>query len=73
MPRISPFHTKDAPWSQAGVYHDSDQCLNGRTIPPENRIAGIGVYDPCLECAWWHAREADANVEAMAPSPPTAN
>jgi hypothetical protein len=70
MPRIPPFHTKDAPWSQAGVYHDNDQCLNGLAIPKENRIEGKGVYEPCVECGWWHAREAGTTLASMSPELP---
>jgi hypothetical protein len=70
MPRIRAFHTKDAPWSQAGVYHDNDQCLNGLAIPKESRLEGMGVYDPCLECGWWHSREAEVTLSLMPPQLP---
>ena len=55
------------PWSQAGVNHDNDQCLNGQAIPLEHRTEGIGVYDPSIKSKWWHTREVEQILASMPP------
>jgi hypothetical protein len=42
--RVNPFHTT-TPEEGAGdqdVYHDNNQCSDGKRIKPENRVSGTG-------------------------------
>lgn len=52
MARVSPYHTNspEYPPEHRNVYHDDDQCPNGKQIKPEHRISGTGNRDRCKHC-----------------------
>lgn len=52
MAKVDPFHTTtpEAAQGQRDVYHDNDQCSDGKRILPENRVYGTGGRPKCDEC-----------------------
>jgi hypothetical protein len=50
MTRVSPFHTKnEEDHRRSPVWHDNDQCAEGKKILPKDKEAGI-KGNKCLEC-----------------------
>lgn len=52
MAKISPFHTNSHEYQahHREVYHDIDNCPDGKRIKPEHRVEGTGGRKRCLEC-----------------------
>ncbi len=52
MAKVKPYHTEtpEYPPEHRRVYHDHDDCPNGRRIKPEHRQPGTGNKLRCLEC-----------------------
>jgi hypothetical protein len=51
MAKVPPYHTitEEKP-EQRDVYHDHDDCPDGRRIKPENRRSGTAGRPRCDEC-----------------------
>ena len=50
--KVNPFHTT-TPEDGAGhrnVYHDNNECSDGKRIKPEHRVSGEGGRPKCDEC-----------------------
>ena len=50
--KVNPFHTLNLE-EGAGhrdVYHDNNQCPDGKRILPENKVSGTGNRAKCDEC-----------------------
>ena len=52
MAKVPPYHTNSTeyPPSHREVYHDHDDCPDGRRIKPQHRLAGTGSKPRCKEC-----------------------
>lgn len=53
MSKVQPYHTDTPEGGQVGhrdVYHDHDNCSEGRRIKPKNRRPGTGGRPRCDEC-----------------------
>ena len=52
MARVSPYHTDspEYPPSHRNVYHDDDQCPNGKQIQLKHRKSGEGNRPRCEHC-----------------------
>jgi hypothetical protein len=52
MGRTAPYHTSttEYPPEHRNVYHDRDNCPNGKRIKPEHRLSGKGGKPRCKEC-----------------------
>jgi len=48
MAKCSPYHTTSS--EDRDVYHDHDDCPDGRRIKQENRVPGTGGRPRCKEC-----------------------
>ena len=48
MAACPPFHTSES--ESPNVYHDDDECYEGRKILPENRVEGDGGRPRCEIC-----------------------
>jgi hypothetical protein len=48
MAQVTPFHTTGT--QQLKVYHDDDDCPNGRNVLSSNRVAGTGGRRKCSYC-----------------------
>jgi len=56
MAKVNPFHTNSKEYapSHHEVYHDEDNCPDGKRIKPEHREDGTGGKRRCLECDKLH-------------------
>jgi len=52
MAKVSPYHTdsREYPPQHREVYHDHDDCKDGRRILPQHRTWGTGGKPRCKEC-----------------------
>jgi hypothetical protein len=52
MASVSPYHTNstDYPPEHRNVYHDNDDCPDGKRILPKHREPGTGNKPRCKEC-----------------------
>ncbi len=52
MAKIAPYHTTsyEEPPEHRNVYHDHDDCKDGKRILAKNRVAGTGGKPRCKEC-----------------------
>lgn len=52
MTKVKPYHTVELeyPPRQRNVYHDHDDCPDGRRIKPQHRRAGTAGRARCDEC-----------------------
>ena len=52
MPSTAPFHVISTAYStkHRHIYHDCDECHEGKTIRPEDRVSGTGGKIRCREC-----------------------
>ena len=52
MANVSPYHTNSTEYAPAhrNVYHDHDDCPDGKRIKPEHRLSGTGNKQCCKEC-----------------------
>ncbi len=50
--KVTPFHTisPEYPPTHRSVYHDNNQCSDGKRIKPEHRVSGTGNRLKCDEC-----------------------
>lgn len=46
--KVPEYHSSNP--SDPDVYHDHDDCPNGRQIPAANRVPGRGGYRRCERC-----------------------
>jgi hypothetical protein len=51
--KVSPYHTNspEYPPENRNVYHDDDECPDGKRIKPEHRVSGDAGRPLCKECA----------------------
>ena len=52
MGKISPYHTNSTeyPPEHRNVYHDHDNCPDGKRIKPQHRVMGTAGRPRCDEC-----------------------
>ena len=52
MATIAPYHTNsyEYPPKQRAVYHDRDDCPDGKLIKPRHKEIGTGGKPRCEEC-----------------------
>ena len=52
MAKVSPYHTDspEYPPKQRNVYHDHDDCPDGRRILAQHKVAGSAGRARCDEC-----------------------
>ena len=52
MAKVSPYHTNSPEYLPAHreVYHDHDDCPDGKKIKKEHRLVGNGNKKRCKEC-----------------------
>jgi len=52
MAKVSPYHTTshEEPPSHRNVYHDHDNCHDGKAIKPWNKVSGTGGKPRCKVC-----------------------
>jgi hypothetical protein len=52
MSKVSPYNTNsiEYPPTHRNVYHDHDNCPDGKRIKPEHRESGTGGKLRCDEC-----------------------
>lgn len=52
MPKTKPYHTNTPEYGAKHheVYHDDDECPDGKRIKPQHRESGTGGKKHCLEC-----------------------
>jgi hypothetical protein len=52
MARVPSYHTNspEYPPEHRQVYHDRDDCPDGRKIKPQHRESGTGGKPKCKEC-----------------------
>jgi hypothetical protein len=51
MAKVRPYHTKTLEHPpERNVYHDHDNCPDGRHILPHNKETGTGNRPLCKEC-----------------------
>ena len=52
MAKVYPYHTKsdEETYGQRNVYHDHDDCPDGKRIKPKNRELGSDGRPRCKEC-----------------------
>jgi len=52
MGKVQPFHTDtpEYPPKHREVYHDRDDCHDGKQIKPQHRKPGTGNKPRCKEC-----------------------
>jgi hypothetical protein len=52
MSKVYPYHSisPEDMQRQRYVYHDHDDCADGRRIKPQNKRQGTGGFDRCDEC-----------------------
>jgi hypothetical protein len=52
MAKVAPYHTNspEYPPKHREVYHDHDNCPDGKRIKPEHRLSGTGEKPRCKEC-----------------------
>lgn len=53
MAKVNPYHTRTPEGQEPGhrdVYHDHNNCSDGRRILPQNRVSGTGGRPKCDEC-----------------------
>lgn len=50
--KVNPFHTNNPEEGQGhrDVYHDNNQCSDGKRILPANKVSGTGNRPKCDEC-----------------------
>jgi hypothetical protein len=52
MAKVNPYHTNspEYPPSHREVYHDHDDCHDGKAIKPWHRVSGDGGKPRCKVC-----------------------
>jgi len=52
MAKVQPYNTNspEYPPEHRSVYHDHDDCKDGRRIKSQHRVVGTGGKKQCLEC-----------------------
>ena len=52
MAKVAAFHTNSTeyPPEHRNVYHDHDDCHDGKLIKPQHRVNGTGGKLRCKEC-----------------------
>jgi hypothetical protein len=53
MAKVDPYHTTTPEGDDPGhrdVYHDHDNCSDGKRILPQNKVSGTGGRPKCDEC-----------------------
>ena len=50
MDKVSPYHTNSMEYEHRNVYHDHDDCKDGKQIKPQHRLMGSGGKPRCKEC-----------------------
>ena len=51
MAKVAPYHTtKPEVPPERDVYHDHDNCPDGKRILPQHRASGTGGRPRCKEC-----------------------
>ena len=52
MAKVAPYHTNsiEEPPEHRQVYHDRDDCKDGKRIQPKHRESGTGGKQRCKEC-----------------------
>lgn len=52
MAKVAPFHTNSPEYlpEHRNVYHDRDECPDGKRILSEHRESGTGSKPRCKEC-----------------------
>jgi len=52
MAKVAPFHTNSTeyPPEHRNVYHDRDDCPDGKRIQSKHRESGTGSKPRCKEC-----------------------
>jgi hypothetical protein len=50
MVKMAPYHTNSPEYSHREVFHDHDDCPDGKRIRPEHKVSGIGARPLCDEC-----------------------
>lgn len=52
MAKVASFHTNELeyPPEHRNVYHDHDDCFEGKKIKPQHRVSGTGSKPRCKEC-----------------------
>ena len=50
--KVNPYHTTtpETAYGQRNVYHDNNQCSDGKRILAANRVSGTGGRPKCDEC-----------------------
>jgi hypothetical protein len=50
--KVNPFHTTSLKYGSEhrNVYHDNNQCADGKRIEPEHRVSGTAGRPKCDEC-----------------------
>jgi hypothetical protein len=53
MPRVPPYHTDSDEYAahQREVYHNHDNCPDGKRIKPQHRRSGTAGRPLCKECS----------------------
>lgn len=52
MAKVAPYHTTtmEYPPEHRNVYHDHDDCKDGKQIKLQHRVKGMGGKPRCKEC-----------------------
>lgn len=50
MAKVSPYHTSVVEYEHRNVYHDHNNCPDGKRIKPEHRSPGTANRPRCKEC-----------------------
>jgi len=52
MAKVAPYHTnsEEYPPKHREVYHDHDDCFEGKKIQQKHRLSGTGGKKRCEEC-----------------------
>jgi hypothetical protein len=50
MAKVDPYHTDSEEYSHRDVYHDHDDCKDGKQILAKHRKSGNGGRPRCKEC-----------------------
>jgi hypothetical protein len=50
MAKVEPYHTNSIEYEHRNVYHDHDDCHDGKQIKREHRVSGKGDRPRCKVC-----------------------
>jgi hypothetical protein len=50
MAKVDPYHTNSPEYSHRDVYHNYDNCPDGKRIKPEHKEDGTAGRPRCDEC-----------------------